>query len=424
MGCISQAVDAFFGEILTTSSKVKFLIESAEKTLRPQSRPNGNLLIAHKKSTVHWKPLGVLLASVSWNYPFHNILGPILAALASGNAVIVKPSENVAFSTTYYVQCLHRILEALKLPTSLVTLVLVHPPLAPYLTKHPLIKHVTFIGSEGVGRKVMADAATNLTPVTLELGGKDPAILLKSTKVKDIASVCMRAVFQSAGQNCIGIERFIVHESLVDQLLAIIVPRAEKLRCGSWLEDTPKGRWEDVTAKGAETEGVDFGAMISNAGFDKLGALIKDAVKRGATVHTGGQRLSHPKWPAGHYFQPTVISGVTSDMPIAQTELFAPIFLILAFSETQEAVDIANGTSMGLGSSVFGNDKRDVDFVKSRMVSGMVNVNDVSQSARENGRVCGPGLTQSSCFTCTLCRPQFAVSYLNQALPFGGTKSS
>lgn len=324
--------------------------------------------------------MGVLLASVSWNYPFHNILGPILAALASGNAVIVKPSENVAFSTTYYVQCIHRILEALKLPTSLVTLVLVHPPLAPYLTKHPLIKHVTFIGSEGVGRKVMVDAATNLTPVTLELGGKDPAILLKSTKVKDIASVCMRAVFQSAGQNCIGIERFIVHESLVEQLLAIIVPRAEKLRCGSWLEDTPKGRWEEVAAKGVENEGVDFGAMISNAGFDKLEVLIKDAVKRGATVHTGGQRFSHPKWPAGHYFQPTVISGVTSDMPIAQTELFAPVFLILAFSETQEAVDIANGTSMGLGSSVFGNDKRDVDFVKSRMVSGMVNVNDVSQS--------------------------------------------
>lgn len=387
------AVDAFFGEILTTSSKLKYLIANAEQALRPETRPSGNILLLHKKSTVYHRPLGVCLASVSWNYPFHNILGPITAALASGNAIVVKPSEYVAFSTTYYVQCLHRILQALKLPTSLVTLVLCHPPLAPYLSKHPKINHVTFIGSEGVGRKVMADASTNLTPVTLELGGKDPAVVLRSTRIKEFQSVFMRAVFQSVGQNCIGIERFVVHESLVDELVDAVKDRVANLQCGSWLEDTTRGRLEKRQSNKSDNT-IDCGAMVSSANFDKLEALIADAVSRGAKLHCGGQRLAHPRWPNGHYFQPTLISHVTPEMPIAQEELFAPVFLIMPFTSVSNAVQIANSTRMGLGSSIFGNDRREIAYAESRLHSGMVNIND------------------------------FAVSYLNQSLPFGGVKAS
>lgn len=390
------AVDAFFGEILTTSSKLKYLIANAENALKPESRPSGNILLMHKKSTVYHRPLGVCLASVSWNYPFHNILGPITAALASGNAIVVKPSEYVAFSTTYYIQCLHRILQRLELPTSLITLVLCHPPLAPYLSMHPKINHITFIGSERVGRKVMADASVNLTPVTLELGGKDPAIVLKSTKISEFQSVFMRAVFQSVGQNCIGIERFIVHESLVDQLVNAVKDRVAHLHCGSWLEDTARGRLQKRNKSSADTDTtIDCGAMISSANFDRLEALIDDAVSRGAVLHTGGKRLSHPKWPNGHYFQPTLLSHVDpATMAIANEELFAPVFLIISFSSLSDALRIANGTQMGLGSSIFGNDRREIRWLQSRIQSGMVNVND------------------------------FGVSYLNQSLPFGGVKAS
>lgn len=390
------AVDAYFGEILTTSAKLKYLIANAEKVLSPESRPNGNLLIAHKVSRVYYKPFGVVLASVSWNYPFHNILGPIVAALASGNAIVIKPSEQVAFSTTYYIQCLHRILEKLNLPTSLITLVLVHPSLAPYLTRHPKIKHITFIGSEGVGRKVMVDAAVNLTPVCLELGGKDPLVLLKGTKLKSCVSVFLRAVYQGAGQNCIGIERFIVHQSLVQELLGTILPRVKKLRCGSWMEETPKGRLQGrVKSKTPDpSEGIDFGAMINDASFDKLETLIQDAVKQGAILHTGGSRFTHPNWPLGSYFQPTVLSNVSPEMAIAQQEVFAPIFLILSFEDVREAIKMANGVRMALGSSVFGDRFSEVQYVKNRMEAGMVNIND------------------------------FGVSYLNQSLPFGGIKAA
>ncbi|CAO1623956.1 unnamed protein product [Parajaminaea phylloscopi] len=388
------AVDAFFGEILVTSSKLKYLIDNAAQALKPESRPNGNLLLAHKRSKLYYKPYGVVLASVSWNYPFHNILGPITAALASGNAIVVKPSEHVAWSTTYYVQCIHRILSALNLPTTLVTLVLAHPPLAPYLSMHPSIKHITFIGSEGVGKKVMADATRNLTPVTLELGGKDPAIILAGTKIKEFASVFLRAVYQSAGQNCIGIERFVVHESLVEELVDAVVPRVKAMRLGSWLQDTPKGRLEESSGRDVGDDGVDCGAMITDLNFDDLEGLIADAVQRGAKLHVGGKRHRHAKWAAGNYFEPTLLSNVTEDMPIAQRECFAPVFLVMPFREVKDAIRIANGTKMGLGSSVFGNDRAQVRYVQSHMKAGMCNLND------------------------------FAVSYLNQSLPFGGVKMS
>ncbi|PWN25026.1 ALDH-like protein [Jaminaea rosea] len=392
------AVDAYFGEILTTSSKLHYLIENAEKVLRPETRPNGNILLAHKRSRVHYKPLGVVAAMVSWNYPFTNILSPIVAALASGNAIVVKPSEHVAFSTTYYVQCLHRLLSAMELPTSLITLVLAHPPLAPYLTMHPRIKHITFIGSEATGRKVMIDAARNLTPVVLELGGKDPAVLLPDVYIASVAPILMRAVYQSAGQNCIGLERFIVHETRVAELVAAIEPRVRALRCGSWMEDTAQGRNDD---KGEDPHHVDMGAMISSARFDELESLIKSAISQGAKLHCGGSRLRHPRWPAGAYFQPTLLSAVTPEMAIAQQEVFAPIFLIMPYAgkhhrqAVESAVRIANdGTGMGLGSSVFGQSEAPVRWVAERMEAGMVNLND------------------------------FAVSYLNQALPFGGVKRS
>ncbi|CAO1639280.1 unnamed protein product [Sympodiomycopsis kandeliae] len=387
------AIDAVFGEILTTSAKLKYLTANAEEVLKPQVRPPGSVLMLHKKSTVHYRPMGVCLASVSWNYPFHNILGPITAALASGNAIVVKPSEHVAFSTTYYIQCLHRILQALDLPTSLVTLVLCHPPLAPYLTSHRQINHITFIGSEGVGRKVMADASANLTSVTLELGGKDPAVVLKSARIKEFHSVFMRAVFQSVGQNCIGIERFVVHQSLVDELVSLVKPRIEALQCGSWLQDTLRGSLEkrNHTAKDVT---VDCGAMISDANFDRLESLISQAVSQGAQLHCGGRRFSHPRWTGGHYFQPTLLSGVTPDMAIAQEEAFAPVFLIMSFDKLDEAISIANSTRMALGSSIFGEDRKEISYVQSRLHAGMTNIND------------------------------FAVSYLNQSLPFGGVKSS
>ncbi|PWN50014.1 Aldedh-domain-containing protein [Violaceomyces palustris] len=396
------AIDAAFGELLTTCSKLAWVTSNGEKVLRPETRPN-NLLNAHKICEVWHEPLGVVVACVSWNYSAHNTMGPIISSIFAGNAIIVKASELVAWSAKYFIEGVRECLRVCGHDPELVQLVTCFPEAAESLTKSDQIAHITFIGSEEVGRKVAMAATKELTPVTLELGGKDPAIILESADLKFFNSTFMRSCFQGAGQNCIGIERFIVSSKIVDKFLSLIVPRVKSIRCGSFMDDVDFGHAPSLVksqdakkggAKAVQGDQVDCGAMITDARFGRLEQLIQDAVKQGAELVVGGKRLKHEKWANGHYFQPTLITGVTSEMKIAQEELFAPIFLVMSFETVEQAVEIANSTRYGLGSSVFGNNKEECQKVAERLKCGMVNIND------------------------------FGVSYLNQGLPFGGFKKS
>ncbi|CAD6581237.1 MAG: Meiotic Sister-Chromatid recombination aldehyde dehydrogenase, partial [Tremellales sp. Tagirdzhanova-0007] len=172
-------VDAVFGEILTTLAKIDWLVKHGEKVIAPQPRP-GNLLLAHKISTVHYEPLGTTLALVSWNYSFHNLLSPILASLFVGNTVVVKCSEQVAWSSMWFFGAVKACLRACGLDQDVVQLVICMPDVAETVTRNRMIRHITFIGSESVGRKVAAAAAEIMVPACIELGGKDPAFILPS----------------------------------------------------------------------------------------------------------------------------------------------------------------------------------------------------------------------------------------------------
>ena len=195
----------------------------------------------------------------------------------------------------------------------------------------------------------------------------------------------MRGVFQSAGQNCIGIERVVAMPQAYERLVKMLEPRIRALRLGNDLDTTAGGE-------------VDVGAMVSAASFDKLERLISEAVAQGARLLAGGHRYSHPKYPSGHYFEPTLLVDVTSDMAIAQEELFAPVALLMRADNPQHAVSIANGTIYGLGCSVFGPTgsaaaRAQLQWVANNAQTGMVAVND------------------------------FAVFYAVQ-LPFGGVRGS
>ena len=385
------AIDAAFGELLTTCSKLAWTIDNGQRTLRTQTRPN-NLLLLHKICEVHHVPMGVVAACVSWNYSAHNVLGPIISSIFAGNAIVVKASELVAWSATYFVQGVRECLKACGADPELVQLVTCFPEAAEALTASGEIAHITFIGSEPVGRLVAQAATRELTPVTLELGGKDPAILLKDADLHYFASTFMRSCFQGAGQNCIGIERFIVDAAISDRLASIVEPRIRALQLGSFIDDAPFG-----SIRGSKTQArVDMGAMITDARFDRLEELIADAVKQGAKLLVGGKRFHHPRWQHGHYFTPTLLTNVTSTMAIANEELFAPIFLILPYptANLDAALTLANSTRYGLGSSVFGSNLAHCQYIATRLQAGMVNIND------------------------------FGVSYLNQGLPFGGVKKS
>lgn len=309
---------------------------------------------------------------------FHNFLGPIISSLFTGNAIILKASEQTAWSLSYFSSIARGALTACGHSSNLIQPLVCWPSTANHLTSHPSISHITFIGSRPVAYAVCASAAQSLTPVCVELGGKDPAVVLDDVaNIEKVASILMRGVFQSAGQNCIGIERIIALPKACDALVQILEPRIRALRFGSALEEAH----------------IDVGAMISDFSFDRLENLISDAVSRGAKCVVGGRRYIHPHYPKGHYFTPTLLVDVTPDMQIAQEEIFAPVCVLMRASSVQNAIDIANSTPYALGSSVFGSNQHDIDQCVSEIKAGMVAVND------------------------------FAAYYAVQ-LPFGGTKSS
>ncbi|KAI4715917.1 ALDH-like protein [Aureobasidium sp. EXF-10727] len=360
-------VDALFGEILVTAEKLKWTIDHGEKALQPSSRPT-NLLMMYKSNSVVYEPLGVVAACVSWNYPFHNLLGPIISALFTGNAIIVKGSEQTAWCSVFFADIVKNALIACGHSPELVQAVTCWPTTAEHLTSHPGISHLTFIGSKPVAHHVCTSAAKSLIPVVVELGGKDAAIILDAPNEKPMAkpelqrieSIIMRGVFQSAGQNCIGIERVVAMPLAYEYLLAVLPPRIRSLRLGNALTSTE----------------VDVGAQVSPANFGKLESLIAEAVAQGATLLAGGKRHIHAKHPQGHYFTPTLLANVTSDMRIAQEECFAPICLLMRAETVDHAIAIANSTIYGLGCSVFGPASSPLSRVAASVKTGMVAIND------------------------------------------------
>ncbi|KAI5798992.1 Aldehyde/histidinol dehydrogenase [Geopyxis carbonaria] len=372
-------VDAALGEVLVTVEKIKWVLGNGVKALEPEKRSPSWPLMCYKKVEVRYEPLGVVAACVSWNYPFHNLLSPIISSIFAGNGIIVKGSEQTAWSSQYYISIVKGALSACGHNPDLVQSIMCWPDVAPHLTSHPDIAHITFIGSKPVAHHVARSAAKVLTPLCIELGGKDAAVILDDTpNLPALVSVLMRGSFQSCGQNCVGIERIIALPKVYPQIVSMLEARVAKLRCGSILDD----------------EGVDCGAVISDMNFERLENLVSDAVAQGARLIHGGKRYIHPKHPKGHYFMPTLLVDVTPSMAVAQNEVFGPLCVVMAATSVSHAIELANSTIYSLGGSVFGRNQKDLDRVTREMKCGMVSVND------------------------------FAVYYLNQSLPFGGVRGS
>lgn len=352
-------LDAQLGEILVTTEKLQWTIKHGERALLPEKRPT-NMLMCYKKNKVIYEPLGVVTALVSWNYPFHNLIGPVISAIFAGNGIVVKVSEQTCWSAAYYTNIARGALVAHGHDPALVQSAVCWPQTAGHLTSHPGISHVTFIGSRPVCHHVAASAAKSLTPVVAELGGKDAAVICESAKgdLKRIADIMMRGSFQAAGQNCIGIERIICAPGVYDKLVEMLAPRVKALRLG--------------TEK-------DVGAVISDNSFVRLENLVQDAVAHGARLLAGGQRYQHPDHPSGFYFTPTLIVDVTPDMAIAQEECFGPIMTMMRApsSSADSLLSLANAPDFGLGASVYGNDSDPIlRAVVKGIRAGGVAVND------------------------------------------------
>ncbi|KAL7792627.1 ALDH-like protein [Trichoderma ceciliae] len=408
-------VDAQLGEILVTAEKIQWTLAHGERALQPSRRPT-NLLMSYKRNTVHYEPLGVVAALVSWNYPFHNLMGPIISALFSGNAILVKVSEHTAWSSSYFLNVVRGALVAHGHDPQLVQTVVCWPQTAGHLTSHPGIAHITFIGSQTVAHHVAASAAKSLTPVVAELGGKDPFIVLESAGgAKDgdlvrIRDVILRGTFQAAGQNCIGIERVISSGAVYDRLVQLLEPRIKAIRLGP---------------------DADVGAMISDASFSRLEELIAEAVSQGARLLAGGQRYIHPHHPRGHYFQPTLLVDVTPAMRIAQNECFAPVLTMLRAksSSAEDMLAIANAPNFGLGASVHGSERDPaLQPIVRGLKAGMVAVNDFAAyyavqlpfggvAGSGYGRFAGEEGLRGLCNIKAVCEDRFGWLGIKTAIP-------
>ncbi|KAI1636001.1 Aldehyde/histidinol dehydrogenase [Biscogniauxia mediterranea] len=404
-------VDAQLGEIMVTAEKLQWTIKHGEAALRPSRRPT-NLLMAYKKNTVQYEPLGVVAALVSWNYPFHNLMGPIISSIFSGNGVVVKVSEQTCWSAAYYTSIARGALVAHGHDPQLIQSVVCWPQTAGHLTSHPGINHLTFIGSRPVCHHVAASAAKSLTPLVAELGGKDAAIILDSAEgdLKRIVEILLRGTFQASGQNCIGIERIIATPGVYDKLVDMLAPRVKALRMGL---------------------DKDVGAMVSDASFSRLEGLVADAVRDGARLLAGGRRYAHPDHPRGFYFAPTLLADVSPSMAVASEECFGPIMTVLRAPSAAAAdvLAVANAPAFGLGASVYGRDADPALRAVARGVrAGNVAVNDFAVfyavqlpfggvGGSGYGRFAGEEGLRGLCNAKSLCEDRLAWLGVRTAIP-------
>lgn len=280
------------------------------------------------------EPHGVTGHIVPWNYPMQIIGRSVGAALAMGNAAVLKPAEEACLTALAFARIAH---EA-GLPAGALNVV---PGLGEEagaaLTSHPGVNHISFTGSVGVGSLVQQAAARNVAPVTLELGGKSPQIVFSDADVDKALPFLVNAGIQNAGQTCSASSRILVHQSVHDQIIERMSERYGNLRVGPASED------------------LDVGPLISARQRAVVAGFLDVARNDNLTFAAQGMIVDHAPG-GGHYIAPTLIAGLTPDHPLAQDEIFGPVQVILPFDSEEEAVAIANGTDYGLVAGIWTRD--------------------------------------------------------------------
>ncbi len=350
--------DAAMGEVLPTCEKLRYLIQHGERDLSPEPRASG--LLAHKAARVEYPPLGVIGVLCSWNFPFHNIFSPVVPALFAGNAVVAKVSEWTSWSAADFQAIFDDVLTGCGHSKDLVQIITGAGETGSALVTAGVDK-VFFSGSPQNGRKVMAAASTTLTPVVLELGGKDPMIVCDDADLDQAVETAMLGVFTACGQMSVAAERLYVMDAIYDRFVARVVDKVRMLRQG------PPGY--DV----GEESRYDVGAMTMPRQLDVILRQVDDAVKKGARVLVGGKR--NPVWK-GQFFEPTVLVDCDHTMAITREETFGPVMTIMRVGSEEEAIRLANDSAYGLGSSVFTKDRERAERMARAISAGMTVVND------------------------------------------------
>lgn len=336
-----------FLEVLALETLVSYYSHNAHKILRPQKRKS--LLPLIQKGRVYFKPYGVVGCITPWNYPLLNALLDLVPALYAGNAAVLKPSEIAPYAAIRAVEMLR---EA-GMPTDVVQIVTGDGATGAALVD--LVDYVAFTGSTHVGRQIAMRAAERLIPYTLELGGKDPLIILNDADVDLAASGTLRSALENAGQVCISTERVYVERGIYARYLERITHYAQQLVVGS----------------GAGLD-VHVGSLTNERELLRVEAQIKDAVSKGAQVLFGGQRRPDL---GPLFFEPTILVNVDHTMDVMREETFGPIIPIMQVANADEAIQLANDSIYGLSAALFTKDLKRGEQLAVQIESGDVCIN-------------------------------------------------
>lgn len=296
------------------------------------------------------EPYGVSGQITPWNFPGNLFARGVAPALVAGNAVVVKPAEQTPLSTVRMAE----LCESAGLPDGLVNVVTGYgEPTGQALAEHDGVDQLTFTGSVPTGKHIMRTAADSVTPVTLELGGKNPAIVFPDADLDTAAEWIATGIFTNVGQICSAADRVLVHESIHDELLDRLIEIVDGYTIGPGLDDP------------------DIGPLVSEAQFEKVSEYLEVARSEDATVVAGGETIDRP----GYFIEPTILTDVDRAGRIAKEEIFGPVLATLTFSETSEAVSIANDVDYGLVAGVFTNDLTRAHRLTQQLEVGNVYVN-------------------------------------------------
>jgi succinate-semialdehyde dehydrogenase/glutarate-semialdehyde dehydrogenase len=345
------------GEAAKCAKGMRFYAEHAESFLadEPLSDPG---VVGASKAYTHWQPIGPVLAIMPWNFPLWQVVRFAAPALMAGNVGLLKHASNVPQTALY----LEELFVRAGFPEGAFQTLLISARDVEAVLRDPRVKAATLTGSEPAGQSVGAIAGDEIKHTVLELGGSDPYVVMPSADLDRAAEVAVTARVQNNGQSCIAAKRFIVHTDVYDAFAERFVARMAALVVGDPMD-----------------EKTQVGPLATESGVTDLEEFVADATAKGASVLCGGQRVGSQGW----FYAPTVLADLTPEMRVWLEELFGPVATLFRVSSIDEAIDIANATTFGLGSNAWTQDAAEQKRFVEEIDAGAVFINGMTTSYNE-----------------------------------------